>query len=185
MTEEFLRHDRRYKSGAELLTGKSCELEASRPVIRGARFNSTSLAAAWMSTACLAFALAGCSMSMQIASLTASNDDATGSIPKASFAHFLDAEDLRRAKAALDTALDPQGNGSLVGWANPESGAKGSFTPIGAAYPSDAKICRVFLSQIDRKGNARSMRGTACSEKAGDWAIAEINPTSKDLRASN
>jgi surface antigen len=56
-------------------------------------------------------------------------EDATGALPKSSLAGILDAEDWRRAKAALSTALDPQGNGSLVGWDNPDSGNKGSFTP--------------------------------------------------------
>lgn len=116
---------------------------------------------------------------MPIASLesSVSSEDATGAVPKSSLAHLLDAEDWRRAKAALATALDPQGDGSLVGWENPVSGDKGSFTPIGKAYPADARICRVFVSQIDRKGNEQqSMRGTACAEKGGDWTIAEVAP---------
>ena len=135
----------------------------------------------WLPLAFLAIAVSGCSMSMPIASLTSSaaNEDATGSIPASSLARLLDAEDWRRAKAALATALDPQGNDSLVGWDNPKSGNKGSFTPIGKAYPSDGKICRVFLSRIDRKGNEQSMKGTACSERDGEWTIAEINPSKK------
>jgi len=124
-------------------------------------------------------------MSMPIASLSASKEDATGSIPAPYIAHLLDAEDWRRAKAALATALDPQGNGSLVAWDNPESGHKGSFTPVGKAYPADAKICRVFLSRIDRKGNEQSMQGTACADKGSDWTIAEIAPKNKELQASN
>jgi hypothetical protein len=60
-----------------------------------------------------------------------SEDDVAGSVPKWSFAGLLDAEDWRRAKVALSTALDPQGNGSLVGWDNPDTGNKGSFTPVG------------------------------------------------------
>jgi hypothetical protein len=35
-------------------------------------------------------------------------DDATGALPKSSLAGLLDAEDWRRAKATLSTALDPQ-----------------------------------------------------------------------------
>jgi surface antigen len=118
-------------------------------------------------------------MSMPIASLATSSEDTAGGAPKSSFARFLGSEDLRRAEAALATALDPQGDGSLVGWENPESGIKGSFTPIGQAYPADARICRVFVSRIDRKGNEQSMRGTACAEKAGDWTIAEVSPLKK------
>ncbi|MCI0467727.1 MAG: hypothetical protein L0Y57_12085 [Beijerinckiaceae bacterium] len=89
---------------------------------------------------------------------------------------MLDSEDLRRAKAALSTALDPQGNGSLVGWENPASGNKGSFTAVGSAYPSDLKVCRVFLGKVDRKGDERSLQGTACANKQGEWTIAEAKP---------
>lgn len=120
-------------------------------------------------------------MSMPIASLTApaANEDATGSIPQPSLARSLAPEDWRRAEAALATALDLQSNDSRVDWENPQSGAKGSFTPLGKAYHSDAKICRVFVSQIDRKGNEQSMRGTACKDKGGEWTIAEISPWKK------
>lgn len=120
-------------------------------------------------------------MSMPIASLgsAGSREDATGSIPEPSRARFLDAEDWRRAKTAFATALDADGNGSLVAWENPDSGAKGSFTPAGKAYASDAGVCRIFLGQIDRKGDARSMQGTACSKKDGEWTIAEADPWKK------
>lgn len=118
---------------------------------------------------------------MPIASLApvSAGEEASGSSPKSSFSNLLDAEDLRRAKAALSTALDPQGNGSPVAWDNPESGTKGSIAPIGKAYPADAKICRVFISQVDRKGDEQSMRGTACAENGGDWTIAQLSPFKK------
>ncbi len=118
-------------------------------------------------------------MSLPIASLATSREDAASATSKPSLARFLGAEDLRRAEAALATALDPQGEGSLVGWENPESGVKGSFTPIGHAYPQDERICRVFVSKIDRKGDELAMRGTACAEKPGDWTIAEVSPMKK------
>jgi surface antigen len=134
---------------------------------------------AWLSLVCLAMPLGGCSLSMPIAPLTSSDEDATGSIPSLSLERLLDAEDWRRAKAALSTALDPQGNGALVVWDNPQSGNKGSFTPVGKAYPSDAKICRAFSSRIDRKGDEQSMQGTACSDKGDDWTILEVKSSSK------
>jgi surface antigen len=123
--------------------------------------------------------LAGCSMSFPISPLMSSREDTTGKVPKASIADLLEPEDWRRAKAALSTALDPQGNGALVGWDNPDSGNKGSFTPIGKAYPLNAGICRVFLAKLDRKGDEQSIEGTACSEKGGEWTIAEAKPWKK------
>lgn len=125
--------------------------------------------------------LAGCSMSFPISPLMspASSEDTTGAIPKSPLANLLDAEDWRRAKAALSTALDPQGNGALVTWDNPDSGHKGSFRPVGKAYPSDSGICRVFLAEIDRKGEAQAIQGTACSDRQGQWTIAEAKPWKK------
>ena len=58
-------------------------------------------------------------------------EDKAGAVEKSSLASLLDAEDWRRAKAALSTALDPQGNGSLVGWDNPDSGNKGRLIHSG------------------------------------------------------
>ena len=122
--------------------------------------------------------LAGCSMAFPISPLMSpgSKEDAAGAVPKSSLAGLLDAEDWRRAKAALATALDPQGNGSLVGWDNPDSGNKGSFTPVGKPFPLEAGICRVFLAEVDRKGDEQAMQGTACLDKRGEWTIAEAKP---------
>jgi surface antigen len=106
-------------------------------------------------------------------------EDKAGAVPTPPLADFLDAEDWRRAKAALSTALDPQGNGSLVGWDNPDSGNKGSFTPVGKPFPLEAGICRVFLAEVDRKGDEHAMQGTACSDKRGEWTIAEAKPWKK------
>jgi len=118
-------------------------------------------------------------MSFPISPLIGAKEDATGTVPKSPIASLLEPEDWRRAKAALSTALDPQGNGSLVGWENPDSGNKGTFTPVGKAYPLNAGICRVFLAELDRKGNEQSLQGTACADKHGEWAIAEAKPWKK------
>ena len=125
--------------------------------------------------------LAGCSMAFPISPLMSpgSKEDATGVVPKSSLAGLLDVEDLRRAKAALSTALDPQGNGSPVGWDNPESGNKGSFTPVGKPFPLETGFCRVFLAEVDRKGDEHAIQGTACSGKQGEWTIAEAKPWKK------
>jgi len=88
---------------------------------------------------------------------------------------------VRRAKAALSTALDPQGNGSLVGWDNPDSGNKGSFTPVGKPFPLEARICRVFLAEVDCKGDEHAMQGTACSDKRGEVDDRRGETLEKDL----
>ncbi len=126
----------------------------------------------------LAAAQGACAISMPIASLVTpvAHDDGAGTIERPSLARLLEAEDLRRAEAALATALDPRANGMVVAWENPQSGAKGSFTPRGNAYPDEARICRGFASEIDRKGATSSLRGTACADKGGAWTVAGIDP---------
>jgi surface antigen len=119
-------------------------------------------------------------MSFPISPLISAKEDAAGADQKKPpIADLLEPEDWRRAKAALSTALDPQGNGSLVGWDNPDSGNKGTFTPVGKAYPLNAGICRVFLAELVRKGDEQSLQGTACLEKQGEWTIAEAKPWKK------
>jgi surface antigen len=125
--------------------------------------------------------LAGCSMAFPISPLMwpGSKEDAAGAVPKPPLGGLLDAEDWRRAKAALSTALDPQGNGSLVSWDNPDSGNKGSFIPVGKPFPLAAGICRVFLAEVNCKGDEHALQGTACSDKRGEWTIAEAKPWKK------
>jgi surface antigen len=92
---------------------------------------------------------------------------------------MLDAGDWRRAKAALSVALDPQGDDAPAAWMNPESGNKGSFAPAGRAYLSDAKICRMFLANVERKDGGASLEGTACKGSQGEWTVAEAKPWKK------
>jgi surface antigen len=124
--------------------------------------------------------VAGCSTSIPLPSMV-SLDDVTGSIekPVASLASTLDPEDWRRAQGALGVALDPQGNGAAVNWDNPQSGVRGSFTPVGAAYPSGDDICRAFLADIGGKAAPRQLQGVGCREKGGEWRISDLKPWKK------
>ncbi len=113
--------------------------------------------------------------------LRADAGDVTGSIrkPKPELGVGLDNEDRRRAAAALGTALDPQGDGDGVTWDNPQTGAKGKFTPVGQAYPFDGKICRAFLAEVAAKDQMERLQGTACREKTADWTLTEVKPWRK------
>jgi len=131
--------------------------------------------AAWP-FACLL--LAGCS-------LTPGSDskvEATGSIkrdPAAILSADLGPEDWRRAKGALATALDPQGNGAPVKWDNPDSEISGTFTPVAQPYVEADEICRVFLATINFPGRTSSLQGTACKLSADEWQLKEAKPWRK------
>ncbi|MCC3245655.1 hypothetical protein LG047_10015 [Methylocystis sp. WRRC1] len=131
-------------------------------------------------------ALSGCSIAIPMSSSSAmwggGAEDVTGSIPKPGglkLSRALDPEDLRRAAAAMSTALDPQGSGASVNWDNPQTGAKGSFTPVGQAYPLDGKICRAFLADVTADESHEKLQGAACREKTADWALTEVKPFRK------
>jgi surface antigen len=127
-----------------------------------------------------AHGLGGCSTVIPLPSMI-STDDITGSIGKSPspLSSSLDAEDWRRARAAMGVALDPQGNGAPVTWDNPQSGARGVFRPVGEAHPSDDKICRAFLADIGGAAPTQSVQGVACRETNGDWTVGDVKPWKK------
>ncbi|MEF3365936.1 RT0821/Lpp0805 family surface protein [Methylocystis sp. 9N] len=131
-------------------------------------------------------ALSGCSIAVPMSGSAmwekeSVAQDATGSITKRppALSRALDPEDLRRAVAAMSTALDPQGSGASVNWDNPQTGAKGSFTPVGQPYPLEGKVCRAFLADIAVKENEEKLQGAACREKSAEWALTDVKPLRK------
>jgi surface antigen len=120
----------------------------------------------------LALLTSGCSVPLP--SFVA--EDQTGSIPPtvSPLSSTLSAEDWRRAKGAMAVALDPQGNGAPVAWANPQTGAEGSFTPVGDAYARDDKICRAFLADLSGAASAPKQQGTACRDGADNWSVVDV-----------
>jgi surface antigen len=128
----------------------------------------------------LASVLGGCSVSVPISPFESkvSKEDITGSIrePSNILSRRLDAEDWRRARAAMGTALDPQGNGSSVSWENAQSGSRGSFVPVAQTYPADDKICRAFLAKIETADGSEDLQGTACRDNSSDWNVRDAKP---------
>jgi len=127
--------------------------------------------------------LGGCSWSWQLGSLLPDDGDlTTGSIKPREVSPLsptLVSEDWRRAKAALAVALDIQGDGKTVNWDNPDSGAKGAFTPVGAPFVVKDDICRAFLADLSGKLQPATLQGSACRAGPGDWAIKDVKPFSK------
>jgi len=122
----------------------------------------------------------GCSTGIPLPSLmakTSSTEDVTGSIRGTSpLSNSLDQEDWRRARGALGLALDPQGNGSAVTWENPQSKAKGSFTPVGQAKAVDDKICRAFIAELAGSLKNETLQGDACRDRSGEWSVGKVQP---------
>lgn len=128
----------------------------------------------------LAGSLAGCGISFSIGSLSGDDDGPTGSVapriaasPKqpSPLSPALNEEDWRRARSALSVALDPQGNGSAAGWDNPESGLKGTITPVGGPMVKGERICRAFIASMVGVRGQDWLQGQACRGSAPDWSI--------------
>lgn len=122
-----------------------------------------------------------CSMTFPMASLVDEPETTSslGARPVSPLSADLGTEDWRRAKAALAVALDPQGSGAQVSWDNPDTGLKGSFTPVGQPFVKSDEICRAFLASVTGSATASSLQGTACRPSGGEWAITEVKPFKK------
>ncbi|MFO1167899.1 MAG: RT0821/Lpp0805 family surface protein [Rhodoblastus sp.] len=131
--------------------------------------------------------MGGCSLSVPMvnsAAVAGVDREPTGSIKKVSateqaspLSHNLDIEDWRRARAALGTALDPQGNGATVAWDNPQSGRKGTFIPVAAPYPVDGQVCRAFIAKLDSGEAKEVVQGSACrTGGTDDWTVKDVKP---------
>jgi surface antigen len=124
-----------------------------------------------------ASALGGCSVSMPMGSLLG-DDDTTGSIPQSGFDGLV-GEDWQLAKAALAQALGGNQPVGATTWTNPDSGSKGSFSAVGAAYATASGTCRGFAAAVDRNQTDDSLQGTACANRPGDWQVTDVRPIKK------
>jgi surface antigen len=133
----------------------------------------------------LALTTGGCSFSYQLDSLFEKSKQAsaetTGSVaakpatapakPQASDG------DLAYARAAASEVLRRGGDGLSQPWENPETGARGTVTPIASAYNSDGFTCQDFLASYVRAGSGEDwMRGEACRIHKGNWEVRSIKP---------
>lgn len=126
----------------------------------------------------LSTALSGCSLSFPMASLSPDIDE-TGSIsqkPALVLFHELNPEDWRRARSAIDLALDPQGNGTRVNWDNPATGLKGSFIAKGHVFVENGEVCRAFQAHLHDKTRSDVIKlGVACRASGEDWTIIKTS----------
>lgn len=129
----------------------------------------------------VALLASGCALSVPIAGFV-SDGTPTGTIERGAgvLSRDLDQEDWRRAKAALAVALDPQGNGAVSAWANPATGAKGSFTAAALPKPEGDRICRAFHARVtSSSGPERQLAGSACRDGTGEWTVAKVADSRK------
>jgi surface antigen len=134
-------------------------------------------------TALLGLAAGGCSLSYQLGSLLENGEDkpkqgALAAAPRPEEAAAGPSEgDLARARAAVVDALAKNGTTKSTAWENPQTGARGTITPIAAASPQDdGSVCRDFLASYVHGGNETWLEGAACRGHKGRWEVRRLTP---------
>jgi surface antigen len=84
--------------------------------------------------------------------------------------------DLAIARAAVREVLAKGGSDSSMPWENPQTGARGTVTPIAQAYHQDGLICHDFLASYVRAGTESWLQGEACRLGKGQWEVRHMKP---------
>jgi surface antigen len=118
----------------------------------------------------------GCSMSRNAMARFA-NDDVTGSIPMPKKAKEPTETDLAFARTAASDVLTKGDKDASQPWENPETGARGSVTPLASSYDAeDGRICREFLASYVNGDTESWLQGAACKAGNGRWEIHTLKP---------
>ena len=105
-----------------------------------------------------------------------SEGDVTGALGDPSGAAPTDA-DLAFARNAASDVLTKGDKDSSQPWANPETGARGSVTPLAQAYTGeDGRTCRDFLASYVNGKVENWLQGAACHSGNGRWEIHTLKP---------
>jgi surface antigen len=122
-----------------------------------------------------------CGMSSGFSLPGSGNDGSGDPTPKADSEDLISAlstgafsdDDLTIASMAASTLL-ARGRGGP--WENPQSGARGTITPLAATYRDNGAECRDFLvSYVHDKAEAW-MQGEACRDGHGRWEVRSLKP---------
>ena len=84
--------------------------------------------------------------------------------------------DLAFARNAASDVLTKGDKDSSQPWENPETGARGSVTPLAQAYSSDGRTCRDFLASYVNGTSESWLQGAACQSGHGRWEIHTLKP---------
>lgn len=84
--------------------------------------------------------------------------------------------DMALARNAASDILSRGSKDASQPWENPETGARGSVTPLATTYSSEGRVCRDFLASYVRGTNEGWLQGEACQQGQGPWEIRNIKP---------
>ncbi len=128
-----------------------------------------------------AAALGGCSFSYQLDNLSAKKGDAiqAGALRPTMLSRNDEPaadRDLAIARAAATEVLTEGGKDASMPWENPDTGARGTITPLASAYSQDGITCRDFLASYVKDGTESWLQGAACRGDRGKWEVRNLRP---------
>ena len=103
--------------------------------------------------------------------------DITGSITnvvRVSDDTNLSDSDLAMARNAASDVLTRGSKDASQPWENPQTGARGSVTPLASTYVAEGRTCRDFLASYVRGSHEGWLQGEACQSDAGSWEIRSM-----------
>jgi surface antigen len=124
----------------------------------------------------------GCSLSRSDGAYAKAGDaDVTGTLNKAQASPLVPTEsDLAFARTAASDVLTKGDKDSSQPWENPQTGARGSVTPLSQAYAADdGRTCRDFLASYVNGRSESWLQGAACKASHGRWEIHTLKPWTK------
>jgi hypothetical protein len=126
----------------------------------------------------IAVGTGGCSLSRLDGGFARLQDNgSTGSIGAARASAPAPTEgDLAFARNAASDVLTKGDKDSSQPWENPETGARGSVTPLAQAYSSEGRTCRDFLASYVNGPSESWLQGAACQTEHGRWEIHTLKP---------
>jgi surface antigen len=84
--------------------------------------------------------------------------------------------DLAFARNAASDVLTKGAKYASQPWENPQTGARGSVTPLAQAYSSDGRTCRNFLASYVNGHSEKWLQGAGCQSGHGRWEIQALKP---------
>ncbi|MCA6120929.1 hypothetical protein J6500_03290 [Bradyrhizobium sp. WSM 1704] len=123
----------------------------------------------------------GCSISRSDAFAKLDDKDVTGTIsPTLASAPAPTDSDLAFTRNAASDVLTKGSKDSSQPWENPETGARGSVTPLAQSYSGeDGRTCRDFLASYVNGTTESWLQGAACKTGQGRWEIHSLKPWRK------
>ena len=123
----------------------------------------------------------GCSLSRTDSFAKMDDKDVTGSISPVRVNAVMPTEsDLAFARNAASDVLTKGDKDSSQPWENPETGARGSVTPLAQSYSGeDGRLCRDFLASYVNGATENWLQGAACKTGQGRWEIHSLKPWRK------